>query len=75
MDDSQVFIVHVWAPKPGFRASARRVDSDQPQLLNSPQELADYFAHASGAASVAPAPDLANGPSNPPSSPLWRTTP
>ena len=49
MDDSQLFLVHVWPCKPGFRASARRVDSDEPQLLNSPQELADYFARASGA--------------------------
>lgn len=54
MDDSQLFLVHVWPPKPGFRASARRVDSDKPQLLNSPQELADYFARASGAVPAAP---------------------
>lgn len=52
MDDSQLYLVHVWADKPGFRASARRVDSDQPCLLNSPQELADYFAAVSGAAAA-----------------------
>lgn len=50
MDDSQLFLVHVWAAKPGFRASARRVDSDEPRLLTTPQQLADYFAGVSNAA-------------------------
>lgn len=53
MDDSQLFLVRVWPPNPVFRASARRVDSDEPQLLNSPQELAEYVARASGAAPTA----------------------
>jgi hypothetical protein len=54
MDDSLLFLVHVWPAKPGFRASARRVDSDLPRLLNTPQELADYFADASHAAHATP---------------------
>lgn len=58
MDDSQIFLVHVWPAKPGFRASARRVDSDEPRLLSTPQELADYFAGVS----VAPPPVSPTGP-------------
>jgi len=46
VDDGQLFLVHVWQARPGFRASARRVDSDVPSLLHSPQELAEFFAHA-----------------------------
>lgn len=50
MDNSQLFLVHVWPARPGFRASARRVDSDEPHLLHSPEELAEYFAGVSDAA-------------------------
>ena len=57
MDDSQLFLVHVWAAQPGFRASARRVDSDEPRLLNSPQALADYFASVCGGLPAAPLTD------------------
>ena len=65
MDDSQLFLVHVWPARPGFRASARRVDSDEPHLLHSPQELAEYFAKASDVARALPLTEPQSGGNTP----------
>jgi hypothetical protein len=50
MQPPDLYLVHLWQPKAGFRATARRVDEDQPHLFRSPEELVSFFGRRSEAA-------------------------
>lgn len=51
--ETQLFVVHVWRQRSRFRASVRRVDSEQTLLFTTPTKLARYLSAACGDADEA----------------------
>ena len=49
MQPPDLYLVHLWQPESGFRATARRVDEDRPHLFHSPEELVSFFGQRSDA--------------------------
>jgi hypothetical protein len=49
MQPPDLYLVHLWQPETGFRATARRVDEDQPHLFHSPEDLVSFFGQRSEA--------------------------
>ena len=55
MNEPELFLVRVWHPNGGFRASARRLEEEQPRLFLDPAELVRYFAAPHKAGDTEPA--------------------
>ena len=44
MEDIDLFLVRVWRGLPRFRASARRIDDEVPQMFATLDDLAQFLA-------------------------------
>jgi hypothetical protein len=47
MQPPDLYLVHLWQPETGFRATARRVDEDRPHLFHRPEDLVSFFGQRS----------------------------
>jgi hypothetical protein len=64
MAEVSLFIVRVWQQATGFRAALRRVDDEQPQCFDTPEQVTEFLvrAGAPGAPPQAPGDDDAAAP-------------